>query len=90
MHVLIVKRPWIDQLLDGTKLAERRSRPTKVRGRIGLAASGQSGQVLGTIELYNCVQVEGGWDWLVRRPVRLQQPVQFQYKKGCVVWCRVP
>lgn len=48
---LIIDRPHIDKILDGQKIWEMRSRPTKIRGRIGLIQKG-SGLIVGSAELY--------------------------------------
>lgn len=54
MHALIIREPWISLILTGEKVWEIRSRATRIRGRIGLIASG-SGQVVGTIDLTDCL-----------------------------------
>ena len=50
---LIIRRPWIDLILDGHKTLEMRSRRTSVRGRIGLIAAG-TGLILGEVVLVDC------------------------------------
>lgn len=37
---LIIRKPWIDYILDGTKVWELRSTRTKIRGEIGLIEAG--------------------------------------------------
>jgi hypothetical protein len=90
MKCLIVKHPYIDELLDGTKPIEFRTRPTNIRGRIGLVASGERGLVQGTIELFDCTSGAetkwGGWQWHVRNPVRFETPVKFDHPTGPVTW----
>jgi hypothetical protein len=88
MNCLIVKHPWVDQLLAGTKPIEFRTRPTKIRGTIGLIASGERGLVLGTVELYDCTQGDDCWHWHVRNPVRFAKPRQIDQKPGCVIWVK--
>jgi len=45
-RALIVRKPWIDLILDGKKTWEMRSKPTKVRGLIGLIEQG-TGLIVG-------------------------------------------
>lgn len=47
---LIVREPWISAILNGRKTWELRGSATRVRGRIGLIASG-SGNVVGEIDV---------------------------------------
>jgi hypothetical protein len=51
MKALIIRKEWLDQILNGTKTWEMRSRPTKVRGRILLIEAG-SGHIVGECVLY--------------------------------------
>jgi len=46
MKALIVRKEWLEMILDGSKTWEMRSRPTKVRGRILLIEAG-SGHIVG-------------------------------------------
>lgn len=54
MKGLIIKRPWIDLLLDGTKSWEIRGRATTIRGTIALIQSG-SGLIMGIAALIDCL-----------------------------------
>jgi hypothetical protein len=54
MRALLIRRPWIDMLLDGQKIWEIRGSQTSVRGRIALVASG-SGTVIGVCDLVDCI-----------------------------------
>lgn len=49
-RALIVRKPWIDLILSGEKVWEMRSRPTSIRGRIGLIEAG-SGLIVGECNL---------------------------------------
>lgn len=49
-RALIIRRPHIDKILSGEKIWEMRSKPTKVRGRIGLIEAG-SGLIVGECEI---------------------------------------
>ena len=55
MHGLIIKKEWLDKILDGSKIWEIRGHPTKRRGRIALIQS-RSGTIVGTCDL---IQVWG-------------------------------
>lgn len=54
MKGLIIRSPWIEKILDGTKCWELRKRPAKIRGRIALIRGG-SGLIVGTAELAGCI-----------------------------------
>jgi hypothetical protein len=51
---LVIRKPYVDWILDGLKTWEIRSRRSKIRGPIALIESG-SGKVVGTCELVDCV-----------------------------------
>ncbi|MEQ8966182.1 MAG: ASCH domain-containing protein [Azospirillaceae bacterium] len=53
-RALIVRAPWIDLILDGTKTWEMRSRRTAVRGRIALIRAG-GGRIEGLARLVDCL-----------------------------------
>lgn len=52
-RALIVKKEWLDKILDGSKPWELRSTKTNIRGRIALIESG-TGLIVGEITLYGC------------------------------------
>lgn len=54
MRALVIRRPWIDMILDGKKTWEIRGSRTSVRGQIGLIAS-RSGTVVGVCSLVDCI-----------------------------------
>lgn len=49
-RLLIVAEPWASLLVDGQKTWELRTRSTKVRGLIGIAAKG-TGTIIGSVDL---------------------------------------
>jgi len=51
---LIVRRPWVDLILNGKKTWEMRSRMTNIRGVVGLIEAG-SGLVFGEVEIVNSI-----------------------------------
>ena len=53
MKALIIKKPWIDYILDGNKTWEIRGSKTNIRGKIELIQSG-SGLVVGCCEIIDC------------------------------------
>ena len=53
MKALVIKKPWIDYILDGSKTWEIRGSSTKIRGQIELIQSG-SGLVVGACEIVDC------------------------------------
>lgn len=52
-RALLVRRPWVDLLLDGSKTWEIRGAATSLRGRVALACSG-TGLILGGASLVAC------------------------------------
>jgi len=54
LRALLIRRPWIDMILDGQKTWEIRGARTSVRGQIGLIAS-RSGTVIGVCDLVDCI-----------------------------------
>lgn len=54
MKGLIIRTPWIDLILDGSKTWEMRTKPTSIRGRIALIKAG-SGLIFGTAEFTECL-----------------------------------
>lgn len=54
MKGLVIRSPWIDLILDGSKTWEMRSRATGMRGTIALIKAG-SGMVYGTADLIDCL-----------------------------------
>jgi len=53
LRALLIRRPWIDMILDGQKTWEVRGARTSVRGQIGLIAS-RSGTVIGVCDVVDC------------------------------------
>lgn len=56
MKALIIKRPWIDLILEGKKTIEVRGSKTNIRGQIALIASG-TGQVIGTCHVDDSINI---------------------------------
>jgi hypothetical protein len=54
MKATIIREPYISHLLRGAKTWEMRSRPTAIRGQIGLVKKG-SGLVVATAQLVDCL-----------------------------------
>jgi ASCH domain len=54
LRALIIKKPWLDKILAGTKTWEIRGSRTNIRGTIGLIES-RSGTVVGLCEVVDCV-----------------------------------
>lgn len=56
MKALIIKKPWIDYILEGKKTWEIRGSNTNIRGQIELIQSG-SGLVVGSCEIIDCKEL---------------------------------
>jgi len=65
--ILIIQRPWIDLILDGSKTLEIRGKPCKKqRERIYLALSGGGGIILGSVEFVRCHGPLSRDEWVAR------------------------
>ena len=87
---LCVKPPYARAIVAGEKVEEYRSRPTRIRGRIGIIESG-SGTIIGDAVLYDCTE-RGDWDfvWHLRDARRYALTVAYKHPFGAVVWVKVP
>lgn len=56
MKALIIKKPWIDYILNGSKVWEIRGCKTNFRGKIELIQSG-SGLVVGSCNIIDCKEL---------------------------------
>lgn len=52
-RALVVKKEWLDKILDHGKVWEMRTTKTKITGRIGLIQSG-TGLIVGEVDLFGC------------------------------------
>ena len=84
---LFVRAPFAGWIVDGVKFTEFRTRPTSIRGRIGIIESG-TGTVIGDVELCNCRKslTRGYYEWSFRSHRRYVRPIPFPSKPGAVVW----
>ena len=90
MKCLIVKHPFAGYIVDDVKCIEYRSRPTKIRDRIGIIQSG-TGTVIGDVILYYCKYNDESkiFDWYLSGARRYLNPVPVTMKRGPVVWMDV-
>ena len=87
MRSLFVRHPFAGWIVDGVKCIEYRTRPTNVRGRIGIIQS-RTGTVIGDVELHGCQynkELEY-YEWYLAGGRRYANPVPFKAKHGAVVW----
>jgi hypothetical protein len=54
LSALLIRRPWIDKILDGEKTWEIRGARTTIRGSIGLLIASGSGTVIGVCDVVDC------------------------------------
>ena len=87
---LCVKPPYALAIVTGEKVEENRTRPTRIRGRVGIIESG-SGTIIGDAVLYDCTE-RGDWDyvWHFREARRYAVPLAYNHPFGAVVWVKVP
>ena len=71
-RALSLHPPYAQEIIDGTKQSEFRSRPTKVRGRVWIyetKKNGGRGLVIGSVEIVQSVKrAQGGWAWRLKNP----------------------
>lgn len=81
---LSIRQPYVEQILQGTKLFEYRSFPTHKRGRVMVYASKQPGEgdvsglptgvIVGSVEIVGSKKLgERDYAWVLRRPIRLKR-----------------
>ena len=90
MKCLFVRPPFAGWIADGVKRIEHRTKPTHMRGRIGIIQS-RSGTVIGDVEITGCRYNEelDYYEWELANARRYAQPVPFRAKNGAVVWIDV-
>ncbi len=90
MKCLFVKHPFAGWIVDGVKRVEYRTKPTRIRGKVGIIQS-KSGTVIGTVNITGCEWNENleHYEWTLSDGVRFATPVPFQHKPGAVVWIDV-
>lgn len=54
MKALVIRSPWVEKILAGSKTWELRKKPTRIRGPIAIIRGG-SGLVVGTAEITDCI-----------------------------------
>ena len=81
---LVVKKPWIDYLLNGSKTWEVRGSATKRRGWIHLAESG-SGKLIGGAKLIDCIHVPRS-EFLVHRDLHRVPALSLIKYKTIYAW----
>ena len=86
---LCVKPPYARAIVTGAKVEEYRTRPTRIRGRIGIIESG-SGTIIGEADLYDCTE-RGDWDyiWHLQNARLYETPIPYRHPFGAVVWVKL-
>ena len=87
MRCLFVRAPFAGWIVDGVKTIEYRTRPTHIRGTIGIIQS-KSGTVIGTVEIVGCEWNEmlDHYEWKLTNGERFATPLPYRPKTGAVVW----
>ena len=90
MKCMFVRDPFAKLIVYGVKSIEYRTRPTNIRGRIGIIESG-TGTIIGDAVVWNCKKLEGFqlYEWCLCCQRRYRNPHHFQQKRGAVVWINV-
>ena len=90
MKCLFVRAPFAGWIVDGVKTVEYRTRPTNIRGKIGIVQS-KSGTVIGVAEITGCEWNEEleHYEWKLADAARFAAPLPFPPKNGAVVWIDV-
>jgi hypothetical protein len=88
-RAISIRQPYVEQILQGEKVNEYRSRPTNIRERVYLYASQKPadgydvgdlprGLIVGTVEIIDCRwdDGEGCYAYVLANPRRLRQPLK--------------
>lgn len=82
-RVLSLHPEWAWEIVFGSKTVEYRSWATRYRGRMLIHASTHASPpeyprsvILGSVELVDCVEEAGEFDWMLREPRALETPVR--------------
>lgn len=79
MKGLIIKKPWTDLILSGTKTWEIRGSNTKIRGRIEIIESG-TGTIVGSVELVASIPLSKIKYQLSKKHHRVENTSLVRYK----------
>ena len=78
---LVIKSPYIEDILNGIKTWEVRGSNTNIQGRIVLLKSG-SGMALGTVEIYDSIEIDldeyNTWDYRIRNNKALANKLPYK------------
>lgn len=84
MKALTIRQPWASEIIAGTKAIEYRTRRTHYRGELLIHAAKVRcpdepdlplGVILGRVELVDCQESDGRYEWLLRNPCRFTTPI---------------
>jgi len=87
MKALIIRSPWADQIVDGAKTIEYRSRRTHIRGRIAIIKGGTH-LIIGSVSLVDCQGPDhlNLFHWILKNSRRLDPPVPYRHPHGAQIW----
>lgn len=86
---LIVRPPWARRIVRGEKREEFRSRPTRIRDRIGIIEAGTR-TVIGEVTISDCLQnPNGGFAWILKDSLEYPVPIHYNYPKGAQTWVKL-
>jgi hypothetical protein len=89
LRALSIRQLWAELILRGEKTVQYRSQATKVRGRVYIYASLAKpdpgyeqierdlprGLIVGTVEIADCENGDGDFEWILSNPPRLAEPI---------------
>ena len=86
---LLIKQPYADEIINGVKTVEYRSKPLPDDKRFIDVYILSGGYILGTASFDSCERLEdGGYEWHIRRVSKLPKPIKYIHPKGARVWIR--
>jgi hypothetical protein len=90
LKCLIVREPHASDILIGKKTREYRSTRTNIRGVIGIIPA-TTKTVAGTVEIMDVKGPvpNGGYAYVLRRPVKFKRPIPYHHPSGAVRWVNV-
>lgn len=94
---LIVRQPFLNQILSGKKTVEYRTRRTPDLGTIGLIEQGKPGLLVGQVDIAAVSFLPESerptsrdtYAYHLANPVRYSTPKRIEQKRGAVIWVRL-
>lgn len=88
MYGLIVKQPFADKLVDGSKVREYRSTALPrhlINEKVFIL---NKGNILGTVRFVFDKKSNNGHIWVCSKAEKFASPLKYKHKNGCIIWIK--